>query len=120
MIHVMKFFEYVLDRDGDVLLTAIEGPATHWDSPLAAFEAALAHEQYITGRIGKLVDLAVGEGDHITNSLLQWFLNEQIEEEASANMIVKQLKLAGDAPAALFMLDREMGQRVLAAPAGGA
>jgi ferritin len=116
MIHVMKFFEYVLDRDGEVTLTAIEGPKTCWDSSLAVFEAALAHEQYITGRIGKLVDLAAAESDHITSSLLQWFLNEQIEEEATATMIMKQLKLAGDAPAALFMIDRELGQRVLTPP----
>jgi ferritin len=103
-----------------VSLTAIEGPPTRWDSPLAAFEAALAHEQHITGRIGKLVDLAMSESDHVTNALLQWFLNEQIEEEASVNLIVKQLKLAGDTPAALFIIDRELGQRVLAAPTGGA
>ena len=116
MIHVMKFFEYVLDRDGEVSLAAIEGPATKWDSALAVFEAALAHEQYITGRIGKLVDLASAESDHVTHTLLQWFLNEQIEEEAAATMVMKQLKLAGDAPAALFMIDRELGQRVLTTP----
>ncbi len=120
MVHVMKFFEYVLDRDGDVSLTAIDGPPTHWDSPLAAFEAALAHEQHVTGRIGKLVDLAMSESDHVTNALLQWFLNEQIEEEASVTLIVKQLKLAGETPAAWFIIDRELGQRVLAAPASGA
>lgn len=111
MVHVMKFFDYVLDRSGEVTLTAIEGPATSWASPLAVFESALAHEQYITGRIGKLVDLALAESDHGTNALLQWFVNEQVEEEASVDVIVKQLKMAGDAPVVLLMLDRELGQR---------
>jgi ferritin len=115
MIHVMRFFDYVLDRSGEVSLAAIEGPPTSWASPLAVFEAALAHEQYITGRIGKLVDLATSEGDHTTNALLQWFLNEQVEEEASVDIIVKQLKMAGDAPVALLMIDRELGQRTTAA-----
>ncbi len=115
MGHVMKFFDYVLDRGGEVTLTAIEGPVTTWDSPLAVFEAALAHERYITGRIGKLVDLALAESDHATNALLQWFVNEQVEEEATADVIVHQLKLAGDTSAVLFMIDRELGQRTLGA-----
>ncbi len=120
MVHVMKFFDYVLDRGGEVKLKAIEGPATSWASPLAAFEAALAHEQHITARINKLVDLAIAESDHATNTLLQWFVSEQVEEEASADAIVQQLKLAADAPAALFMIDRELGQRVFTPPAAAA
>jgi ferritin len=115
MVHVMKFFDYVLNRGGEVTLTAIEGPSASWASPLAVFEAALAHEQHITSRIGKLVDLALAESDHATNALLQWFVNEQVEEEASADVIVHQLKLAADTPAALFMIDRELGQRTLGA-----
>jgi ferritin len=118
--HVMKFFDYVVDRGGEVLLMPVEGPPTKWASPLAAFEAALAHEQHITGRIGKLVDLAIAESDHITNALLQWFLNEQVEEEATADQIVHQLKLAGDEPSALFMIDRELAARVFTPPAAGA
>jgi ferritin len=119
MVHVMKFFQYVLDRDGQVKLTPIGGPATQWDSPLAAFEAALAHERLITGRINNLAGLAIKENDHATHTLLEWFLNEQVEEEATAKLIVEQLKLAGDAPAALFMLDRELGARTLASAAAG-
>ncbi len=120
MLHVMKFFEYVLDRDGEVALTTIDAPGTQWESPLAVFEAALAHERHITGRIGKLVELAASENDYVTHALLQWFLNEQIEEEATAQTIVKQLKLAGDTAAALFMIDRELGQRTLTASTGAA
>jgi ferritin len=118
-VHVMKFFDYVLDRGGEVALAPVEGPTVKWDSPLAAFEAALKHEQYITQRIGKLVDLAISESDHLTNALLQWFLNEQVEEEATADQIVHELKLAGDAPAALFMIDRELGARVFNAVGNG-
>jgi ferritin len=117
-VHVMKFFDYVLDRGGDVALAPVEGPPAKWDSPLAAFEAALTHEQYITQRIGKLVDLAISESDHLTNALLQWFLTEQIEEEATADQIVHELKLAGNTPAALFMIDRELGARVFNAASG--
>ena len=119
-IHVMKFFDYVLDRGGDVALAPVEGPPSKWESPLAAFEAALAHEQYITQRIGKLVDLAIAESDHLTNALLQWFLTEQIEEEATADQIVHELKLAGNTPAALFMIDRELGARTLTTGGGAA
>lgn len=116
MVHVMKFFQYVLDRGGEVKLTAIAGPPTRWDSPRAVFEATLAHEQHVSQRINKLVDLAIAESDHATNALLQWFVNEQVEEEASADAILQQLRLAGDTPAALFMIDRELGQRVFAPP----
>jgi ferritin len=114
-MHATKFFDYVLDRGCPVTLATIQGPPTTWESPLAAFEAALAHEQGITARIGKLADLALAESDHATNALLQWFINEQVEEEATADQIVHELRLAGDAPAALFMIDRELGARVLTA-----
>ena len=120
MVHVMKFFAFVLDRKGEVELKPIEGPPTKWASPVAAFEATLSHEQYITSRINNLVDLALAESDHATNTLLQWFVNEQVEEEASADQMLSQLKLAGDTPAALFMIDRELGARVFTPPAGAA
>jgi ferritin len=117
--HAMKFFQYVLDRRGVVKLAAIAGPPTQWASPLAAFEATLAHEQHVTGRINKLADLAIKENDHASHALLEWFVNEQVEEEAAADLILQQLKLAGDAPAALFILDRELGARVYTPPAAG-
>jgi ferritin len=120
MVHVMKFFQYVLDRRGLVKLTAIAGPPTQWASPLAAFEATLAHEQHVTGRINKLAELAIKENDHASHALLEWFVTEQVEEEATADSILQQLKLAGDAPAALFLLDRELGARTFTPPAAGA
>lgn len=116
MVHAMKLFTYVLDRKAPVKLAAIAAPPTEWPSPLAVFEAALAHEQHITSRINSLVDLALKEKDHATNTLLQWFVNEQVEEEASADAIVEQLKLAGQTPAALLILDRELGARVFTPP----
>ncbi len=116
MIHVMKFFTYVLDRKGEVTLAAIAAPPAKWDSSLAVFEAALAHEQHVTGRINKLVDLSLAESDHATNTLLQWFVNEQVEEEAAADVVVQQLKLADNTPAALFIIDRELGTRVFTPP----
>ncbi len=120
MTHAMKLFNYIVDRKGEVRLRAIDGPPTKWDSALAVFEDALAHEQHVTERINQLTDLALAEHDHATWTLLQWFISEQVEEEASLDVIVQQLKLAAGTPAALFMLDRELGARTLAPAAGGA
>jgi ferritin len=109
--HAMKFFEFVHERRGTVTLQEIAAPAREWKSPRAAFEAALEHEQYVTGRIDELVNLAVTEKDHATAAMLQWFVNEQVEEEASADGIVQQLKMAENAPGALFMIDHVLGER---------
>ncbi len=109
--HAMKFFEFIHERRGRVTLKAVKEPGKEWDSPLAAFEAALEHEQYITGRINDLVNLAVTEKDHATAGFLQWFVKEQVEEEASADRIVQMLKMAANAPGALLMLDHQMGER---------
>ena len=117
MAHVLKFFDFVLERNGQVELKAIEAPPSQWESPLAIFEATLKHEQYVTGRINKLVDLAIAESDHATNSFLQWFVNEQVEEEATADGILQQLKLMQNAPGGLFMLDRELASRTFTPPA---
>ena len=96
---------------------AIEAPETNWDSPLAVFENAFAHEQKVTGLINGLVDIALDERDHASSSFLNWFVDEQVEEEASADTVVQKLKLMGDAPGGLFMLDQELGQRVFVMPA---
>jgi len=111
LAHAMKFFAYVNERGGRVLLAPVDGPPTEWKTPLAAFEAAYAHERKVTGMINDLVDLAAGEGDHAAGSFLQWFVNEQVEEEASADEVVQKLKLAGDSPNGLLMIDRELAQR---------
>jgi len=115
-VHAMKMFDFVNERGGRVTLKAIEQPAKGWKSALEAFEAAYKHEQYVTGRINKLVDLAIQEKDHATNAFLQWFVNEQVEEETSVDAVVQTLKMAANAPGALFMIDRELGRRTFTAP----
>jgi len=115
--HAMKIYDFVNERGGRVILKAIEGPPTEWDSPLAVFEAVYVHEQKVTGLINDLVDLAIKEKDHATNTFLQWFVNEQVEEESSADEVVQQLKMMENAPGGMFMLDRELGQRIFTPPA---
>jgi ferritin len=116
-MHAMKFYNFLNERGGRILLKAIDGPPTEWDSPLAAFEAVLEHEQKVTGLINDLVELALAEHDHATNIFLQWFVTEQVEEEDSANDVIQQIKMIGEAKGGLFMLDRELGQRTFTAPA---
>ena len=115
--HAMKIYDFVNERGGRITLKAIEGPQTEWDSPLAVFEAVYVHEQKVTGLINDLVDLAIKEKDHATNNFLQWFVNEQVEEESSADEVVQQLKMMENAPGGMFMLDRELGQRIFTPPA---
>jgi len=116
--HAMKIYDYVTQQLGRVTLKPIAGPPTEWKAPLTAFEAACKHEQHISGRINDLVNLAVGEKDHATNNFLQWFVKEQVEEEASVDAVVQKLKLVKDAACGLFMIDRELGQRKAASAAG--
>lgn len=111
LTHGMKMFNHVNERDGRVQLDAIEKPQLEWDSPLAAFEAALGHEQKVTGLINNLVTLAREEKDYASENFLQWFVNEQVEEEAVAKSIVDQLRIIAGNPHALFMINRELGQR---------
>jgi ferritin len=106
-----SFFSYVHERDGEVDLEAINKPKKSWSSPLEVFSAALKHEQHISSRINDIVDIALSEKDHATNNFLQWFVAEQVEEEATASGIVQQIKMLEGSKQALFMLDREMGQR---------
>jgi ferritin len=115
MVHAMKFYNHIHERNGRVRLQPIEGPKAEWNSPREAFEAAYKHEQYITGRIHDLVKMAMAENDFASNSFLQWFVSEQVEEEASTGAVVDQLKTIADYPGGLFMLDRELGKRGSAA-----
>ena len=115
--HGMKIYDFIHERGGRVTLEAIKGPPTKWDSPLAVFEAVYVHEQKVTELINDLMDLAVKQKDHATTSFLQWFVSEQVEEEASADGVLQQLKMMEKAPGGMFMLDRELGQRVFSPPA---
>ncbi|MFC1608162.1 ferritin [Candidatus Latescibacterota bacterium] len=116
MFHGTKIYDHINERGGRVLLKAIDGPETVWASPLAAFDAALAHEQFISGCINDLVTAARGENDHASDIFLQWFVTEQVEEEQSVGNVAQQLKLVGDSPDALLMIDRELAARVFTMP----
>ena len=109
--HAMKLFDYVHTTGGRVVLQGVEQPPAAWESLLAVFQAALAHERYMTGRINELYGLARQENDHATASMLQWFIDEQVEEEATVDAIVGKLEMLGGAGQGLFLLDRELGQR---------
>ncbi len=109
--HGMKFFGYIHDRGGRVRLAKIDEPTTEWASPLAIFEDACKHEGKVTERINKLVELSAEERDYASNTFLQWFVTEQVEEEATVEEIRDRLKMAGDNPVALIMIDRELGMR---------
>ncbi|MBA4357300.1 MAG: ferritin [Humidesulfovibrio sp.] len=115
LFHGTKMFRYVLEKGMRVHLQGIEAPQLEWKSPLAAFEFSLKHELVVTKRINDLVDLAQKEKDHASAIFLQWFVSEQVEEEASFGDVLSKLKLVGDG-GGLFMLDRELAARVYTPP----
>lgn len=117
MSHAMKFYSYINERGGRVLLKAIDAPPTSWDSPVVMFEEVLSHEQKVTSLINGLVDVAQKEKDRASESFLTWFIDEQVEEEATAEALLQKLKMVQDAPGAMFMMDKELGQRVFTPPA---
>ncbi len=109
--HAMKFFDNIVSRGGKVVLEAVKKPKTDWTSPLEAFTDAYKHEQYITGRINDLVELARKEKDNAAEVFLSWFVSEQVEEEDSTQKIVQTLEKVKDTAGALVMIDRELGRR---------
>lgn len=113
--HALKIFDYLLARGGKPVISAIEAVPTTWSSPLDAFETAFKHEQNVTGWINEIANLAYDERDHATISLMKWFVDEQVEEEATTHEISEKLKLIGTNPGGLFMLDRELRMRAKAA-----
>jgi len=112
-MHAMRFFNYLIDRDGKVKLAAIDMPETDYDSVLDVFEKVLKHEQKVTKLINDLYALAVKENDYAAQVELQWFINEQVEEEKNAKAIIQQLKWIGNNTSAIFMLDQKMAARTL-------
>ncbi|MBZ5587454.1 MAG: ferritin [Acidobacteriia bacterium] len=111
MSHALKFFGFVHERGGTVALAAIDQPKGEWPTVLTAFKAAHAHEQYITKRISTLMDKAIAAKDHATSNFLQWFVKEQVEEEAALDPIITRLEAIGDHPGALYYLDHELSKR---------
>ena len=110
--HAMKFFNYVISRGGKVTLKPIEKVDTEWKSPLAAFEQTLQHEEKVTSLINDLYALAEQEKDYATQSMLKWFIDEQVDEEENAKAIIDTLKLIGDNGYGLYQLDKELATRV--------
>lgn len=117
MGHATKFYSQIVERGGKVRLTAIEGPPTEWDSVKAILQEVLSHEQLVTGLINDMMDLAIQEKDHAANMFLQWFVTEQVEEEATATEVLGKLEIVGSTTGGLYMLDKEMSQRVFTPPA---
>jgi len=113
--HAMKFFNYLIERGAKVKLKALDAPTVEFDNPLKAFKMALDHEKFITKSIDELMDLAIKEKDHATKSFLQWYVDEQVEEESSVDRIVNMLKMVGENGHGIMMIDRELGQRSFAA-----
>lgn len=112
MTHAMKIYDYINERSGKVHLTTIEGPKNTWESPENAFDETYKHEQKVTKMINDLVNLSISEADHATSNFLQWFVSEQVEEEANASGLLEQLRLVGNSGNAILMLDRELATRV--------
>jgi ferritin len=113
--HAMKLFDYLNERGGTVELDALDAPQRSWASPTAAVEAVLSHERHISARINELVNLASSVKDHATTVVLHWYVNEQVEEEATADTLFHQVQMMEGSPHGLLMLDRELAQRTLTA-----
>lgn len=109
--HAMKMIAFVAERSGRVILEAIPAPKSSWKNPMDAFAETLVHEQLVTKRIYDMVNLASKEGDLASVSCLDWFVKEQVEEEASANAIIAVLKKIGDSQVGLYTLDRQLAAR---------
>jgi ferritin len=116
MFHAMKLYEYVQRQGEDIKLEAIKCPPSDFSSQLDMFTQTLAHEQQITKSLNDLMELAINQKDHATKIFLEWYITEQVEEEENDNDIIAELKLIGDNPHALLMLDRELAARVATIP----
>jgi len=116
MVHAMKIFDHILDRGGQVVLQDLAQLKTEWSSPVEAFQDAYNHEQFITGKISELTAIAREEKEFTSEPILSWFLDEQVEEEATSGKIAAEIEMVGNDKSALLMLDRELGSR--AYPAG--
>ena len=120
MMHAMKIYDFINRRRGRVTLTALNGPKTSWDSPLAALEDALKHEQKVTASINSLVALSRTENDPATESFLQWFVDEQVEEEEVVDGAIQKVRRIGDFGPGLYWVDQELAQMAGGGESAGA
>jgi ferritin len=111
MVHAMKFYHYIFEQGGQVKLLPIDGPPAKFAALKDCAKKQLEHEKKVTGLIRALADLAKKEKDYATDIILQWFISEQVEEEKNAEEIIRKLDMIGESGPALYMLDKEMGQR---------
>lgn len=111
ILHMSKMFDWLMQHGGQAKLTQIAQPLSDFTSLVAIFEESLSHEQSVTASINDLLDIAVEERDHATQVFLQWFITEQVEEEATVQDIVHKLRMAGENGAALMMIDDKLGGR---------
>ena len=114
--HAMKLFNYIGDQDGEVILGALENPYNTYNNVLEVFESALGHEKLVTSQIYNIMDIATEEREYATISFLNWYVDEQVEEEASFNTLIQKFKVAMNDESMLHMLDQELGQREFTAP----
>lgn len=114
--HALKLYDYLKNRGGRIALKSIDAPPSDFGSPLDTFQKVLEHEQHVTAGINKLYEAALAENDFAAQIFLQWFVNEQVEEEANVSDVINKLVLIGDKSADLLYLDKEMGVRVFTAP----
>lgn len=116
--HAMKFFNFILQKGGKVSLKQIEAPKSDWKTIPEAFSDTLKHEQKITGLINKLVEVSMAEKDYATHTFLQWFVTEQVEEEANVEDLIQKLEMIGENKSGLYMIDNELGSRTFTPDAG--
>jgi ferritin len=116
--HAMKIYDYILERGATIKLDTIAKPEAEWSNPIEVVGEVAKHEALVTGLINDLVDVAIEERDHASNIFLQWFVEEQVEEEASAGELLDRLKLIGDASGGMFHMDMELAKRVFTPPVG--
>jgi len=115
-LHVTKMYDYILDQGGQIHLKQIDEPQKEFGSPIDLFTQTLEHEQFITGSINELMGLAVSEQDYATQTFLQWYVTEQVEEESNVNDILAPLRMVGEDKGGLMMIDQQLASRVPPAP----
>jgi ferritin len=118
--HMLKFVHYVNERGGHATLAALDNPTADYKSLVDIFEKVLKHEEFITSEINKLYEVALNEKDYTTGSFLQWFITEQIEEEATVHGILDKMKLAGNESGGLFLIDKDLSALAVAKAAAAA
>ena len=111
ILHVTKMYDYILDQGGKVNLKLIEQPPQEYGTPLEIFEKTLEHEQFVTGCIHNLMGIAIDERDYATQTFLQWYVTEQVEEESNVNDVVAPLRMVGEDKGGLMMIDQQLALR---------